>query len=53
MFIKNEKLLYIFISCDLRHNMDVRRLKGVSAKDLARVEKYQKMYLQIKNELNK
>jgi len=39
--------------CDLRHNMDVRRLKGVSAKDLARVEKYQKMYLQIKNELNK
>ena len=30
---------------DLRHNSDIRRLKGVSAKDVARLEKYHRMYL--------
>jgi (p)ppGpp synthase/HD superfamily hydrolase len=34
--------------CDLRHNSDIRRLKGVTAKDIARIEKYHKMYLEIK-----
>lgn len=29
---------------DLRHNSDIRRLKGVSEKDLARMAKYQEMY---------
>lgn len=30
--------------CDLRHNSDLRRLKGVGEKDLARVQKYAKFY---------
>ena len=30
--------------CDLRHNSDIRRLKGVTEKDIKRIEKYQKMY---------
>lgn len=34
---------------DLRHNSDIRRLKGVSDKDLARVSKYQKFYWELKN----
>lgn len=34
--------------CDLRHNSDIRRLKGVTAKDVARLEKYHKMYLELK-----
>ena len=34
--------------CDLRHNSDIRRLKGVTAKDVARIEKYHKMYLELK-----
>lgn len=33
---------------DLRHNSDIRRLKGVTAKDLARIEKYHKMYMILK-----
>lgn len=32
---------------DLRHNTDIRRLKGVTEKDLARVEKYQRFYLEL------
>ncbi len=34
---------------DLRHNSDIRRLKSVTEKDIRRVEKYHKMYLQIKS----
>lgn len=34
--------------CDLRHNMDIRRLKGVSEKDTARLAKYSKMYTELK-----
>ena len=30
---------------DLRHNSDIRRLKGVTEKDIKRIEKYHKMYL--------
>jgi guanosine-3',5'-bis(diphosphate) 3'-pyrophosphohydrolase len=37
--------------CDLRHNSDIRRLKGVTEKDLKRIERYQKMYTEIKNRL--
>lgn len=33
---------------DLRHNMDVRRLKGISEKDAARMDKYCKMYYELK-----
>ncbi len=32
---------------DLRHNTDVRRLKGVTEKDIARMEKYHRFYLEI------
>ena len=35
--------------CDLRHNMDARRLKGISSKDQARLDKYCKMYWELKN----
>lgn len=34
---------------DLRHNTDVRRLKGISEKDLKRVAKYHKMHMQIES----
>ena len=33
---------------DLRHNMDIRRLKGVTEKDMKRLEKYAKMYTVLK-----
>lgn len=33
---------------DLRHNSDIRRLKGVSEKDVRRIEGYQKFYLELK-----
>lgn len=36
---------------DLRHNSDIRRLKGVTEKDIKRVEKYHKMYLEIEAKL--
>ena len=32
---------------DLRHNTDVRRLKGVTEKDLARMEKYHRFYMEL------
>jgi (p)ppGpp synthase/HD superfamily hydrolase len=33
--------------CDLRHNSDIRRLKGVTEKDIARMAKYHQFYLEI------
>lgn len=36
---------------DLRHNTDIRRLKGVTEKDIKRIEKYHKMYLEIEKKL--
>jgi len=33
---------------DLRHNSDIRRLKGITEKDVARIAKYHKMYLELK-----
>lgn len=38
--------------CDLRHNSDIRRLKGVTEKDIRRIEKYHKMYMEISKRLN-
>lgn len=38
---------------DLRHNSDIRRLKGVTEKDLARMEKYHRFYLEIQARLEK
>lgn len=37
---------------DLRHNTDIRRLKGVSEKDIERMVKYQKFYLELQARLN-
>ena len=39
-------------SCDLRHNTDIRRLKGVTEKDIARIAKYNQFYLEIQARLN-
>jgi (p)ppGpp synthase/HD superfamily hydrolase len=36
---------------DLRHNTDIRRLKGVSEKDLARLAKYHMFYLELQTRL--
>jgi (p)ppGpp synthase/HD superfamily hydrolase len=33
---------------DLRHNSDIRRLKGVTEKDIRRIEKYMKFYNELK-----
>ena len=33
---------------DLRHNSDIRRLKGVTEKDILRIKKYHEMYLELK-----
>ena len=38
--------------CDLRHNTDIRRLKGVTQKDIDRVAKYNRFYLEIQSRLN-
>lgn len=37
---------------DLRHNSDIRRLKGLTDKDTARLAKYFKFYSEIKEKLN-
>jgi (p)ppGpp synthase/HD superfamily hydrolase len=34
---------------DLRHNSDIRRLKGNTEKDVARMKKYNTMYLELKD----
>jgi (p)ppGpp synthase/HD superfamily hydrolase len=36
---------------DLRHNTDIRRLKGVTPKDLERMAKYHTFYLELKQKL--
>lgn len=36
---------------DLRHNTDIRRLKGISEKDIARMAKYNQFYLEIRQRL--
>jgi (p)ppGpp synthase/HD superfamily hydrolase len=38
---------------DLRHNSDIRRLKGLTEKDFARMQKYSRWYLTIKEHLEK
>lgn len=36
---------------DLRHNTDIRRLKGVTEKDIARMAKYHLFYVEIQSKL--
>lgn len=38
---------------DLRHNTDIRRLKGVTEKDIARMAKYHAFYMELKARLEK
>jgi (p)ppGpp synthase/HD superfamily hydrolase len=37
--------------CDLRHNTDIRRLKGITEKDVARIAKYHQFYVEIQSKL--
>ena len=37
--------------CDLRHNTDVRRLKGIRQKDIERMAKYHQFYMEIQARL--
>ncbi len=39
--------------CDLRHNSDIRRLKGVSQKDVDRLAKYNRFYLELQDKLSR
>ncbi len=38
--------------CDLRHNTDIRRLKGVRQKDIDRMARYHMFYLEIQAKLS-
>jgi (p)ppGpp synthase/HD superfamily hydrolase len=38
--------------CDIRHNTDIRRLKGLREKDFERMQHYQKFYTELKETLN-
>lgn len=38
---------------DLRHNTDIRRLKGVNEKDIKRMAKYHQFYIELKAALEK
>ena len=38
---------------DLRHNTDIRRLKGITEKDIARLAKYNQFYTEIQARLSK
>ena len=38
--------------CDLRHNTDIRRLKGITQKDIDRIAKYNRFFLEITARLN-
>lgn len=46
--VKSDAIARIVKMADLRHNSDLRRLKGVTEKDLARVAKYMKFYQELK-----
>lgn len=46
----NEDAMRVKLS-DLRHNTDIRRLKGISEKDITRMAKYHQFYTEIKARL--
>jgi (p)ppGpp synthase/HD superfamily hydrolase len=45
--VKGNKDAVIVKMADLRHNSDIRRLKGITAKDIARTAKYHEFYLEL------
>lgn len=46
--ISKNKIARVVKMADLRHNSDITRLKGVSMKDIVRMEKYHRAYLLLK-----
>jgi (p)ppGpp synthase/HD superfamily hydrolase len=46
--IKTNKDAIAVKLADLRHNSDIRRLKGITDKDVARMKKYNEMYIELK-----
>lgn len=46
--VKADPIARIVKMADLRHNSDLRRLKGVTEKDVARVAKYMQFYQELK-----
>jgi (p)ppGpp synthase/HD superfamily hydrolase len=49
--IKSNKDAIAVKLADLRHNSDIRRLKGITEKDVARMKKYNAMYIALKDAL--
>lgn len=49
--MKNEDAMRVKMA-DLRHNTDIRRLKGVTEKDIARMAKYHTFFMEIKAKLS-
>lgn len=47
--VKANAIARIVKMADLRHNSDLRRLKGVTEKDVARVAKYMQFYQELKD----
>ena len=48
----NRDAMYVKMA-DLTHNSDIRRLKGISEKDIERTAKYHRFFLEIKSKLEK
>jgi guanosine-3',5'-bis(diphosphate) 3'-pyrophosphohydrolase len=49
--VKSNKDSTLVKMADLRHNSDIRRLKGVTDKDIARVAKYMKFFTELRETL--
>lgn len=49
--VMNNKDAILVKMADLRHNSDIRRLKGITDKDVARIVKYQTFYAELKEKL--
>jgi (p)ppGpp synthase/HD superfamily hydrolase len=45
--VKANKDAVLVKMCDLRHNTDIRRLKGVTEKDMARLARYNQFFLEL------
>lgn len=50
--VKSNPDAVIVKKADLRHNSDIRRLKGVSDKDIERIAKYQRFFLELEATVN-
>lgn len=50
--IFSDEAAMIVKMADLEHNSDIRRLKGITDKDLKRIAKYHQFYTEIKEKLN-